>query len=62
MRNFSKIERLWAAIGLVVALLGQVNSSLWHNEFLGISAEKIGIMSFVPAILILFLVMRKRAK
>jgi hypothetical protein len=62
MRNFSKIERVWAALGLVVALLGQVNSSLWHNEFLGISPGKLGIMSFFPAILILFLVMRKRAR
>jgi hypothetical protein len=57
---FSTRIRITAAVAFVIALCGQINASLIHRDIFSISAEKISILSFLPAAIIVFMAIEKR--
>jgi hypothetical protein len=62
IRNYSKTERTLVAIGLVAALLGTMNSAVWHFDIFGLPARKLKILGFIVCAVILFGTMGRKGK
>jgi hypothetical protein len=54
--NFTVIERVSAAIGLAIAVLGLINWAMWHQTFFGLSQKQTAMASFMPLILMIYFV------
>jgi hypothetical protein len=52
--HFTTGERLSAAIGMTVGLLGLINWATWQWTVFGLSQKQMLIGSFVPMMLIVF--------
>jgi hypothetical protein len=59
---FTVRQRVLAGVGLLVAVVGQLNAWIWKVGVAGLISDRIAILAYIPAAIIIFAVLRAKER
>lgn len=60
--KFTVRQRVLAGIGLLVAVIGQINAWSWKVTVAELDSNRIAILAYIPAAIVVFAVLRAKAR
>jgi hypothetical protein len=59
---FTVRQRVLAGVGLLVAVIGQLNAWSWKVGIAGLAPDRVAILAYIPAAVVVFAVLRAKAR
>lgn len=55
-------QRVLAGVGILVAVIGQLNAWSWKVDVAGLSHDRVAILAYIPAAIVVFAILRAKAR